>query len=138
MKTLDALKRLERAGAKNSRTTLNLKAAAVEVARSIIDSVPPDIDLPRGYKVIRRKSIVGGAWFLQNSNGYYVDAGAKDKEGYYLHGDFHCWITATPRQAVLSFANDISTGLLDEIAEFLEKRTAENEKSAKVLESKTE
>jgi len=134
---ISAVKRLERAGSENSRTTQKLFEAARQVAELIKDMVPAGARLPRGYYVKKVHSNVGSCSFLcRDFPGDYPGEAVTryvDGIGSHLHGDFHCWIPGQDRNTVLKFAEDIATGLLDEIAEWLEKRTAENQKATEAL-----
>ena len=136
--TIDALKRLERAGDSQSRATEKLHKAAFAIALVIEKKVPDGVDLPRGYRVIREHSNVGSDLFLVLERGtddygepmsYWIDG-----TGGYLHGDFHAKIPAQTREGSLQFAEDIATGLLDDIAEFLEQRAAKEAEATQSLE----
>lgn len=131
MNTTQAIERLNRAGAENSRATQKLHEAAGDVAQLIINIVPRATVLPRGYEVIRRKTNVGSADYLVNTHEEYVDG-----DGCYLHGDFNCWIPARNRETSLLFAKDIAEGLLEEITVWLESRKLESEQAAEVMKSK--
>ena len=134
---INAVKRLERAGSENSRATKKLFDAARKVAELIEDQVPAGVKLPRGYYVKRISSNIGSAEFLccevvgeYGPENRYVDG----IDGY-LHGDFHCWLPGQDRDTVLKFAEDVATGLLGEIAEWLEARAAKAAEAAGVLEN---
>lgn len=121
---IDSLKRLERAGAENSRTTEKLREAAVEVAIKIAVTVAPHdrtrVELPRGYEICAWEDEAGAAF------GYLRPAESSD---YFEAG-------ATPSLASAQiFAADIASGLLDEIAAFLEERAAQNEQATATLEA---
>ena len=143
---LNALNRLQRAGSEASRCTAKLHEAAAAVAEEICESVSKADAigkmLPRKYIVHRQRSNIGSTLFL-----YWIERETKDECDYegrshcingesgYLHGDFKSEMTPKPRAGSLQFAKDVSEGLLDEIAEFLEKRAAENELAAQKLEA---
>jgi hypothetical protein len=127
---INALARLERAGAENSKATKKLHEAATTIAVKIEECVPVGVDLPRGYKVVRRCSNIGADLFLLDSADRYIDG-----TGGYLHRDFHCKIPPQTRVGSLQFAKDVSEGLLDEIAAWLEERVATVEQAAKTLEA---
>lgn len=139
---ISAVKRLERAGSENSRTTQKLFEAARQVAELIKDMVPAGARLPRGYYVKKVHSNVGSCSFLcRDFPGDYpgeVKTHYIDGIGEYLHRDIHCWIPGQDRNTVLKFAEDVATGLLDEIAEWLEKRNTEAQKLAETLKKATE
>ena len=130
---INALKRLERAGASNSKSTKKLFEAAETAAHAIKQIVPEGVELPRGYCVIEHKSNVGYASFLVH--GSEEESEYIDGIGTYLHGDFHCEIPAQTRRGCLEFAEDIASGLLDEIAAFLEQRAATEEVNLARLEA---
>ena len=129
---INALKRLDRAGDENSKATEKLKVAASEVADRIIGTVPIGVSLPRNYTAVRCRSNVGTCEYLIKD---YEGTREEWINGYggYMHGDFNCWIPDQTRQGVLQFARDVSEGLIDEIAKFLEKRKRESESGEKVL-----
>jgi len=134
MKIIDAVKRLERAGAENSKMTKKLKDSAKTVAEEITSSVGEAKILPRGYRVVERVTNLSTELFLVHEGEYgdeYIDG-----MGQYLHGDFNCWIPEQTREACFRFANDIATGLLGEIAELLEKETSKQKNSSRILEEK--
>ncbi len=148
MSIIDSLKRLERAGEENSRMTQKLKNAAQEVAKKIIEEVPAGIELPRGYKVTKciypdAHNYIdpndGWDWCLKTkkSSGYTMD------DRWYVFGVNQKGHTSSPnyeglepanRETCLQFAKDISEGLLDEIAEVLEKRAEESKKAIEEFE----
>ena len=132
MNTIDALKRLERAGNENSKATKKLHEAAEEMALVILKKVPADVTLPRDYRKVRVTSNVGEEYFLVLYRGdieYWIDG-----TGSFLHGDFHAEIPAQTREGSLTFAHDIATGLVDEIAELLEERSREAGQASDLLE----
>jgi hypothetical protein len=141
---INALNRLERAGSESSRCTKKLHEAASTVADKICDSVRAakavGVTLPRGYRVRNVKSNVGNRAFLVAEPGTRDEWGNDDQlwidgTGGYLHGDFHAGIPEQTREGSLRFAKDVSEGLLNEIAAFLEDRAAENAMAAGTLEA---
>jgi hypothetical protein len=137
---INAVARLERAGSENSRVTNKLHAAASTVADWIEGQVPVNVLLPRGYRVKRVKSNVGYTDFLVRESKETNEYGEPvllwiDGTGVYLHGDFHAAIPSQTRHGSLLFANDVASGLLDEIAAWMEKLAAECDSAAKVLEN---
>ena len=145
MDIISAVKRLERAGDENSKATKKLHEAAYNVAQLIIKIVPLGVKLPRGYKVRHIKSNVGSADFLTYWQPTPSDKAYSERpdlegetmwidgQGSYLHGDFNAWIPNQTRAGSLKFAKDVAEGLLEEIAEFLEKRKAESEEATSAL-----
>ncbi len=135
MNIIDAVKRLERAGDENSKATKKLHDAAATVAEIIERVAPLGVSLPRDYRVTRVRSNIGSDVFLLGGKAQYGDAEFwVDGIGRYLHNDFNCDIPAQTRSGSLKFAKDVAEGLLDEIAEFLEKRKQDSEQAATVLE----
>ena len=127
MNIIDALKRLERAGAENSRTTDKLREAAVAVAEKVENLAKGmDIfDLPRGYCVEQRQ----GSTYLMSDETDMED---------YCPQRFALYpgsLAKPPREIVLRFAADVAGGWLDEVAEMLETRAAENTEAADQLEA---
>ena len=131
---LNALNRLERAGSEESRCTKKLHEAACTVAEKICAAVytarAVSVLLPRGYMVTNVKSNVGNTDFLVRKTGKIDDMSGEpelywiDGQGSYLHGDFHAFVPDQTRE-----------GLLDEIAEFLEKRSTESSQAAELLQN---
>ena len=140
---IDALKRLERAGSESSWATNKLREAAKELAKYVERIVPDDVDLPRGYWATTRSSNVGSCGFLNARSPerceYTGDQLTEAIDGWdgYLHGDFNRPVCAPSRETVLKFAADVADGWLDELAEWLEKRTAEEDAATDTLETAT-
>ena len=142
-KVVNALKRLERAGSEHSRATEKLHAAVRVTAAEVIRIVPEGVELPRGYRVRSIQSNVGNDYFLtyrSRDNGTWEGADETfdayvDGCGGYLHGDFHCPIPPQTRTKSLTFAKDVATGWLDELAAWLEARAAEDAAATASLEA---
>jgi hypothetical protein len=144
---INSLKRLERAGSENSRTTEKLREAAAEVANKIVEMVPLSlideegpkgavVSLPRGYVIEERTGNNASFRYLTRDGdplweSRYLDA----KENHYQGGDFNCWIGAANRDDILRFSKDIATGLLNEIATWLEERTKANQSATATLKA---
>lgn len=110
---IDALKRLERWGSEDSKATQKLRDAASSLAAHISTLVPSDTELPRGYSARQ----YGNAASL-----------------YLWEPDDNDWASvAHTRDNALDFAEDIATGLLDELAAWLEQRTGESDGAAATL-----
>ncbi len=128
MDAISALKRLERAGAEDSRATRKLcQAAEISGAHCIglldsttVDAVVlrdrpgyvypwPQESLPRGYAVAASGALV----LFQEDEGWFS--------------------VAASRSMALRFAADIATGWLDELAEWLEARRVEADSAAEAL-----
>ena len=128
---INALKRLERAGAESSITTLKLREAVRDLAAAIatdLDSIAHDCPegqyawtLPRGYTL---EPLRNGALLCAPTDG-----GTDRAE----------LLNSTPivvppsRTAALQFAHDIATGWLDELAQWVEDRTEDAGEAADVL-----
>ena len=126
---IDALKRLERAGSEESGATGKLKDAARELGEYVVGLLDEEVRdevsahdgitaLPRDYRVQEGYGDIGVA-------------------------DFHLvrWDYATQRYipvhasrfAALAFAEDVATGWLDELGEWLAARKAYAEEGAATL-----
>lgn len=155
MSIIDAVKRLERAGAEESQMTRKLKEAAAETARLIINIVAitekiPVIDLdlfvndpescdllvlPRDYMAVRfsweedkggnSEIIKCDTLFLTKPSSYDLDSDTFWKSDL-LHPSI-C------RAVALDFAEDLADGLMDEIAEWMEKENAATFKAVAAL-----
>ena len=112
MSIIDDLKRLERFGSENSVAVEKLKRAAVAVADLIVNLLPPLDELPRGYSIAKAPD--GHLWLRQPPY--------RGGEVLNLHPS---------RRAVLSFARDLATGWLGELANML----ATDEQAVTVLEA---
>lgn len=122
---INALARLERAGAENSKATAKLHEAIKVIAAQIKDSVPSNTDLPRGYQVYSSNT----AYYLGKQGDFIEPYGERD------------WIKidwSQSRKASLQFAKDVADGLLDEIAAWLEERAAKATEMTTVLEQHTD
>ncbi len=123
MDIINAIKRLERAGDENSKATKKLHDAVTRVCEDLIETTcPPHVLLPRGYMVQTNQS---GAYYLTRDNG-------KNE----MYPEFVEWQQIDrhhTREGSLQFAKDVAEGLLDEIAEFLEKRKDESETATTTL-----
>ena len=137
--SIDALKRLERAGSENSRTTQKLREASVVVADTVVRAVEAaqaeGVELPRGYAVIDQYSNVGCFTQLRNDDGETLNSDCATAGEEYLHGDFNRTFKVVGRDGILQFAADIADGLLDEIAVFLEERAAKEVAATQQLEA---
>ncbi len=119
---IDALKRLERAGDEHSRTTEKLVAAARTLAEHIAGQCGFDHgdfrgvlleELPRNYVIYHDATGIGPA-----SWDYDADR----------------WLGVwANRQTALEFAGAIATGWLDELAEWLDQRAAEDQAACDAL-----
>jgi hypothetical protein len=142
---INSLKRLERVGSESSKATEKLKDACIEMAdyitslSGIADRVAdiPDglIELPRGYAVgwpgcDRRSDVY--LYSAPNSNHYGLRHAISSRDAD-LRGTL-----GLDRYIALKFAADIASGLLDEIADWLESRTKkDNEASEQIKNART-
>lgn len=130
---INAVKRLERYGDENSRTTEKLREAALTVAEFIIQQVGrPYSILPRGYR-IEEFTISGGerliliapaTWCSGELESFFlIDEELHPTESY--HWDDYIYCKRPSKYTLLKFAEDISSGLLDEIADQIKEENAE-------------
>lgn len=122
---VDALKRLERAGSEQSRLTEKLLDAAHILSQHVVEHLPHDVQLGAnvyGAEMVEcplpRNIAIDRQWQLA-----YWD----HMIGRYLAVDYN-------REIALRFAADIADGWLDELAEWLEQRAAEDEAAAETIE----
>jgi hypothetical protein len=130
---INAVKRVERAGSENSKVTEKLKVACIELGKFIEKQVPNDVKLPRDYIVRTFDS----TYYLGK-----IDHDAKQEDVDWINGEPYAparLITnkynPPTRKICLEFAKDISEGLLDEIAEFLEDRIKKEEEAINIVEN---
>lgn len=115
---IDSLKRLERVGSENSKTTQKLLEAAAELSRAIAeqfaDAESEQVELPDGTPAYR----VSG------------------RELYMVVPGINRWQSvSSSRAAALKFAEDIADGLLDEFEKSLAARVRLNAAAIAVIES---
>jgi hypothetical protein len=136
----NAIARLEKASNKNARVTERLHEACADVADWISDQVPVGSQLPRGYCAKTVRSNVGQTTLLFCDTSEADDWGDSvemclNASGGYLHGDLNCPLPSRSREDCLHFANDIASGLIEEITAWLDERSAEGMSATKQLES---
>ena len=122
MNVIDSLKRLERAGAENSRTTEKLRDAAAKVAEKV-ENLTKGLDvafLPRGYRIENHR----GSDYLMSPE---IDMEDYCPQRFALYPGSS--MQEPTRAAILRFAEDIEGGWLDEVAELLESRAVENDEA---------
>ncbi len=122
MEIINSLKRLERAGAENSRTTEKLRQGAAQVADLICEVAPADLGV-KGYHIVV-------APFHR-----FLALGEGEKETYV---SISCSGYLPPRETALAFAKDVANGLLDEIAERVEMDASEASEGLAVLRAASE
>ena len=112
---IESLKRLEKTGGENYQITHKLIDAAGQLSRKIVDQFSAQdeyiLDIAPRWNHMRY-SIQNGR--LANKDSRYV---------------------AENRETALAFATDVANGLLDAIAEILERRKTETREALKVMES---
>jgi hypothetical protein len=121
---IDALKRLERVGSEASKTTEKLIAAATAMSELIVQFYDEDESL---YFTVKAGN---DSRFLQ----YLVQKKKNDvrKHLFVVLQQEYVYVGAN-RAAATKFAEDIAAGLIDLIADDLEKRTTENDASFSVI-----
>jgi hypothetical protein len=150
MSIIDSLKRLERSGQENSRATKKLKESANELADFIINSCPYKVVLPMGYKVSKvvyynshkmvdprdglDYCLMTPYKFSDQHNDGYEILGVKN-DGMTTYGTY---LRIASRETVLKFAKDVSDGLIDKIADFLDKLKMQADQATQTLDSKLE
>ena len=126
---IDSLKRLERAGSENSRTTEKLRLAADALADHIIHGallpLESEIDIPD----------VGvdlpGAWVFAIAPRRLVAPGYPVMDRSYDMGSVGS--ESADRRSALLFAATIASGWLDELAAWLEQRNSESADAAATM-----
>lgn len=122
---INSVKRLQRYGNENSRTTEKLRQAALTVAEFIIQQVGrPYSILPRGYRIEeftvsgeeRLILIAPATWCSGELESFLLcNEELHPTENYYWGDYIYC--KRPSKYTLLKFAEDISSGLLDEIAD---------------------
>lgn len=138
-KIIEAVERLNRAGAEHARVTASLFKAAKKVARMITEAVQAGTELTRGYyvkKIYVEKNDSTGYFLCKDVDTEYGDVITEyvDGIGNYLYGDIYHWIPPQDREIVMQFAKDVADGFLDEVSKLLEDRIAETNKAVETLE----
>lgn len=139
---VNSLARLERIGNEESQMIEKLHAAARRVAAHILIACPVDTPLPRGYRKIEVAEGTSRSRAFRlfktathaNACTYNIPSGqmfgwvidGDGTEAYPLVNTLGAR-TTQQREGSLAFANDIATGLLTELANFLEQMTEEEE-----------
>lgn len=130
---INAVKKLERYGNENSRTTEKLREAAYTVAEFIIQQVGrPKTILPRGYRIEEFKVsgeeklilIAPATWHDGELESFLLcNEELHPTESY--HWDDYIYCKRPSKYTLLGFSEDLASGLLDEIADQIEEETAE-------------
>ena len=108
---IDALKRLERIGSENSKTVEKVKQAADRLSKHLLSVVPEDAErLPRGYIVLNRSA----------ERVLAIDGESPE-------------VVSHSRHAALRFAEDVATGWLDDLADWLQAQATESESAVQAL-----
>jgi hypothetical protein len=136
MKLSDAIARLERAGSEHSRMTEKLRQAAIDTAEFIVKAVGREADdLPRSYTIQRNGS--GGRYLFLHKDGHMNAISAP-----FAYVNDYGQITndrndGVDRNLAMIFAQDVATGLLDEVAIYLEKQAERMGKAAMALDKES-
>jgi hypothetical protein len=122
---IDSLKRLERIGSESSKTVEKIIEAARELAAVIVSAYGADktvaIQLPNPYGTSQNPN--GPLPRRRQFQDYVITDGTLTVLNYSTNKYVAVW---HDRQEALRFAEDIAHGLLDLIAEDLEKRQSQN------------
>lgn len=125
MSVIDALKRLERLGDEHSVATQKLITAAQELADHLCTlGLPVEEDLPRGYCVTQHRLTEGSLVLFLTRQA--TDPHADQFERAWLNSRDEylgaCYYGAPTRSDALAFAQDIATGWLDELADYMSRQ----------------
>ena len=125
---IDALKRLERVGSENSKTTEKLIQAAAALAATIAGMYNPGAD--ELIQVISDWSYDAQGLPIQGSHSMnYMISG-----GILVNGHDYTYV-AQNRDAALAFSSDVANGLLDLITENLQTRKEQSQGGLSILEN---
>ena len=130
---INALKRLERIGSESSRTNQKLREAVEVVADKIIDLFPEGVDLPRRLKIVEEQDEDP-----QEGSYYLLAYEDPDESGAYAYGGTIHRVSGGEISTIYRFAQDLADGLMNELAEWLEKWNAQCEKTADMLKELAE
>jgi hypothetical protein len=126
---IDSLKRLERIGSENSKTTEKLLTAARELSELIVSQFLPGVGQGVTVATIERRNSLGWA---DDTNYWVGPVGGK----FLLTRDrVPVWDS---RGVALEFSKDIADGLLDRIVETLTERAKNGLEGLGVLEAAVE
>ena len=120
---IDSLKRLERIGSGNSKTTEKLIQAARDVENKIVEAFAASRH--QTICVLGMRTMVGG---LVTHRPAYEISDLRLKRSSYEE-----YSVSEDRESALEFSKAIAEGLLDEINDALQKRTVENENASAIL-----
>lgn len=144
---INSLKRLERAGEENSKTNEKLKIATKEVADFIVAqfNIDPISDFEEGF-----------IYYFDLCDGYYISFYGNSthfkkylqKGSYFLNScddDIRYWscyyyrpVEPIHKGGCLKFADDLSNGLLDKIADIIEKENIICKSASDIFEKEIE
>jgi hypothetical protein len=139
---IDSLKRLERVGSENSKTTQKLIDAATELSSVIAQqfALSPDEELPI-QKWEEQKHAAELDEFLSHATvkfNYVIRRQGDSNPALYLHkGPITDVFVGRNRDAALEFSKDVADGLLEYILGVLEERRAESAKALSIIEGAT-
>jgi hypothetical protein len=122
---INSLKRLERAGSEQSRTTEKLIEAARALSEHVVEHLPNDVQLGAN---------VYGDEMVERLLPRNIAIDRQCQLAYWDHMIGRYVAVDSSREKALRFAHDIATGWLDELAEWLEKRAAEDATATATIE----
>jgi len=132
---IDSLKRLERIGSEESETVRKILEAAKELSRSICQGFPANLRDQQIKGYVDRGNTIRLGYPDFDGDGPKYTFGSYEIVGMNGHGDTRVQrdgeFVGLNRDNALSFAKDISMGLLDLLSQFVEK---DHEKSVAGLE----
>lgn len=129
---INALKRLERIGSESSKTNQKLREAVEVVADKIINLFPAGKLLPRRLKIVEEQDEDP-----QYGPDYLLVYSDPDESGPYSD-DVEHRVSGGEIGTIYRFAQDLAGGLMNELAEWLEKWNAQCEKTADMLKELAE
>jgi len=126
---INAVKRLERVGEENSVTIKKLKEATEKVAKKLNELIRPNMTFP--YLDDNFHKIVRSLYYFDGMLIWDYDGEAQS----YTIDDYLLRPTTgyVKRAVALDFAKAIADGMLDEIADWLEKKTKQNQEAIEKL-----
>jgi hypothetical protein len=126
---IDSLKRLERIGSENSKTTEKLLTAARDLSELIVRQFLPGVGQGVTVATIERKNSLGWA----DDTSYWV--GPVGKNLLLTRNNVPVWDN---RSVALEFSKDVADGLLDRIIETLTERAKNGLEGLGVIEAAVE
>lgn len=128
---INSLKRLERAGEENSATIQKLKEATEKVAKKLDELIRPNMTFP--YLDDSFHKIVRSLYYFDGNLIWDYD---REAQPYTFHDyDLLPKDRYVSRKLALDFAKAIADGMLDEIADWIEKKTKQNQEAIEKLKT---